>query len=243
MYSVFLAEGFEDVTDQINLKTGDGLVAGDVLLNTIHHTEIYTGNGKKVGAHTSNVAKPDQVSENNYSNYPWQYVLRYVVTDTKEPEETSTGLVSNKYIELLKELEGFFPNLYRDSGGVLTLGYGFTGDEIGGRTTITESEASKELKEKINGSNYGGAVKKKLNKVGLNLTQNKFDALVDLAFNAGSGTSNKAIDKYVSGGDSAILDYFRSIIHDESGRVAPGLVKRRNLNCDMWTNGKYYNPY
>lgn len=88
MYDTFLAEGFEDVTSQINLSTGEGLIAGDVLLNTIEHTEIYTGNGKKIGAHTDRYAKADQISENAYSNHPWNYVLRYIITEEKGKNES-----------------------------------------------------------------------------------------------------------------------------------------------------------
>nr|DAR08792.1 MAG TPA: 43 kDa tail protein [Caudoviricetes sp.] len=88
MYESFLAEGFEDVTSQVDLNTGEGMIAGDVLLNTISHTEIYTGNGKKIGAHTDRYAKADQVSENAYSNHPWNYVLRYIVTDETENSES-----------------------------------------------------------------------------------------------------------------------------------------------------------
>ena len=123
------------------------------------------------------------------------------------------------------------------------MGYGFTGDEIGGRTTITESEASAELVEKINNSRYAGAVKRKLDSCGISVTQCKFDALTDLAYNAGSDVSDEAIKRYIEGGDSAILSYFKSIVHDNNHKVLPGLVKRRQLNCDMWTDGKYYNPY
>lgn len=247
MYHTFLAEGFDDVTSEVNLETGEGLIAGDVLLNTIAHTEIYTGNGKKIGAHSGRSPKPDQVSENNYYNYPWNYVLRYVVTENEGEEDVdlggNSGLVSNKYIELLKVLEGCDLTLVCRDGDVPTLGYGFTGDEIGGRTTITESEASAELVEKINNSNYAGAVKSKLDSCGISVTQCKFDALTDLAYNAGSGVSDTAIEKYVEGGDSAILSYFKTIIHDNNGKVLQGLVKRRQLDCDMWTNGEYYNPY
>lgn len=88
MYESFLAEGFEDVTSQVDLNTGEGMIAGDVLLNTISHTEIYTGNGKKIGAHTDRYAKADQVSENAYSNHPWNYILRYIVTDETENSES-----------------------------------------------------------------------------------------------------------------------------------------------------------
>lgn len=245
MYDTFLAEGFEDVTREVDLKTCDGLIPGDVLLNTIQHTEIYVGNGKKIGAHTDRYPKADQISVNDYSNYPWNYVLRYAVTEEEgeEEENSKSGLVSNKYIELLKELEGCDLTLVCRDGDVPTLGYGFTGDEIGGRTTITESEASAELVEKINNSRYAGAVKRKLDSCGISVTQCKFDALTDLAYNAGSDVSDEAIKRYIEGGDSAILSYFKSIIHDSNHKVLPGLVKRRQLNCDMWTDGKYYNPY
>ena len=37
--------GMQDVTARINLKTGAGLLRGDVLLNKTHHTAFYCGNG------------------------------------------------------------------------------------------------------------------------------------------------------------------------------------------------------
>lgn len=77
MYSSFTSEGFKDVTSQCNLSTGSGMQPGDVLLNTSTHTEMYSGNGKMVGARTSHAAFADQVQEHNYNNHPWNYVLRY----------------------------------------------------------------------------------------------------------------------------------------------------------------------
>ncbi|MDU1603501.1 MAG: NlpC/P60 family protein [Clostridium sp.] len=88
MYAPFLAEGFDDVTSEVNLSTGEGMIAGDVLLNTISHTEIYTGNGKMIGAHTDRYAKADQVSEKAYNNHPWNYVLRYAITEEKGDSES-----------------------------------------------------------------------------------------------------------------------------------------------------------
>lgn len=43
--------GFKDVTNQVNLANGQGLQAGDILLNTSSHTEMYLGDNKNVGAH------------------------------------------------------------------------------------------------------------------------------------------------------------------------------------------------
>ena len=86
MYSVFLKCGFKDVTKSINLRTGQGLKRGDVLLNPNHHTEIYIGNGRNVGARISEIGKiygkkgdqtGQEIRTHNYYNYPWLYVLRY----------------------------------------------------------------------------------------------------------------------------------------------------------------------
>ena len=50
MKSVFLACGFTDVTSRIDLLTGNGMKRGDVIINTMHHTVMYIGNGQIVGA-------------------------------------------------------------------------------------------------------------------------------------------------------------------------------------------------
>lgn len=87
MLPVFKANGFQDVTAKVNRSTGAGLVRGDVLLNTVHHTAMYCGNGKEVEASinekgTAHGGKPgDQTGKEflirNYRNYPWTNVLRY----------------------------------------------------------------------------------------------------------------------------------------------------------------------
>lgn len=87
MLSVFKANGFQDVTAQVNRSTGAGLVRGDVLLNTVHHTAMYCGNGMEVEASinekgTAHGGKPgDQTGKEflirSYRNYPWTNVLRY----------------------------------------------------------------------------------------------------------------------------------------------------------------------
>ena len=50
MKGVFLRCGFEDITSKVNLSTGSGLKRGDVLLNVVHHTAMYCGDGKEVEA-------------------------------------------------------------------------------------------------------------------------------------------------------------------------------------------------
>ncbi|WP_242970288.1 glucosaminidase domain-containing protein [Blautia sp. An249] len=113
MRSVFLQCGFKDVTSKCNLSTGSGLKRGDVLLNTVHHTAMYCGNGKEVEASinekgTATGGKPgDQTGKEflirSYRNYPWNYVLRY--------EEAELVIDANHWLEkgdtgaLVKEVQ------------------------------------------------------------------------------------------------------------------------------------------
>lgn len=101
MLKIFLKNGFEVVTHEVNLRTGAGLIRGDVLLNTSHHTAMYCGNGKEVEASinekgTATGGKPgDQTGREflirSYRNYPWTHVLRY----TKDTTNGNTGTTTN----------------------------------------------------------------------------------------------------------------------------------------------------
>lgn len=85
--NAYLAHGFSDVTNSIDLKTGRGLKRGDVLLREGHHVAQYCGNGKEVEASINEKGKTtggkpgDQTGREilirNYRNYPWNVVLRY----------------------------------------------------------------------------------------------------------------------------------------------------------------------
>ena len=87
MRGVFLRCGFEDVTASIDLATGAGLQRGDVLLNILHHTAMYCGNGMEVEASINENGgvtggmSGDQTGREflvrPYRNYPWNCVLRY----------------------------------------------------------------------------------------------------------------------------------------------------------------------
>ena len=100
MRSVFLACGFADVTNQVNLNTGAGLVRGDVLLyhigGTTGHTAMYAGGGNIVharGQSYGSAASGDQGSEiavTPYTRSKWQYVLRYKGSVTASTSVTQT---------------------------------------------------------------------------------------------------------------------------------------------------------
>ena len=95
-----LAHGFGDVTSQVDLNTGAGLRAGDVLLHETQHTALYIGNGQIVNAGGNENGgitggkTGDQTGREirviGYYNHPWQCVLRY----RQEKEEKGTVLFS-----------------------------------------------------------------------------------------------------------------------------------------------------
>lgn len=86
MAPAFMRVGFRNVTSEINLATGSGLIAGDVLLNSHHHAALYIGNGEIVQASINEKGTVtggktgDQNSREiyvrSYYNFPWNYVLR-----------------------------------------------------------------------------------------------------------------------------------------------------------------------
>ena len=87
MRSAFLSCGFEDVLDEVNRYTGDGLCTGDVLLNTQNHTAIYIGGGQLVHARCNETGgivggqtgdqTGGEICVSTYYNYPWDAILRY----------------------------------------------------------------------------------------------------------------------------------------------------------------------
>lgn len=105
MYRVFLACGFQDITSQINLRTGAGLIAGDVLLHHENHTAMSLGGGRIVEARINEHggitggATGDQtggeICEGNYYNYIWNVVLRYPETPTVTKDDVTSA---NRYL-------------------------------------------------------------------------------------------------------------------------------------------------
>ncbi len=99
MYSEFMMHGWKDVTRQINLSNGSGLIAGDVLLNHTSHTCLYIGDGKVVNARTdtdgrSGDSHGDEIRIQSYWNFPWNAVLRYP-TDGTENASDNTEIESD----------------------------------------------------------------------------------------------------------------------------------------------------
>ncbi|MCE5221294.1 MAG: hypothetical protein LLF98_08520 [Clostridium sp.] len=100
-------------------------------------------------------------------------------TFDKDGHMLETSLVSDKLIDFIKSWEGFSATPYLDEVGVLTLGYGMTGEEIQGISEVTEEQATSMLKDWVN-NKYALVIKSALDGKGISLTQNEFDALVSI---------------------------------------------------------------
>lgn len=102
MYNAFIKCGFKDVTASVNKATGSGMKRGDILLNVVHHTAIFCGNGQMVDARSnewggatggkSGDQTGHEIEIHSYRNYPWDYVLRFEES-TVAPAPTQSTLL------------------------------------------------------------------------------------------------------------------------------------------------------
>lgn len=108
MLAVFKRCGFADVTGQIDLPSGSGLVRGDVLLNETHHTAMYCGGGYEVeaaGNENGGVTggQPGDQTGNEflkrrYYNFPWTNILRYAGRESAaSADDAETGSDGETY--------------------------------------------------------------------------------------------------------------------------------------------------
>lgn len=129
---------------------------------------------------------------------------------------------SQAAIDLIKAAEGLRLTAYRDSAGILTIGYGSTGGIKPGQT-ITAEQAEAMLVDDLDEA--ADAVRKL---VTVPLTQGQFDALCSFVFNLGAGRLR----------DSTLLRLLNQGKYGEAaaqfrfwvmagGEPLPGLVKRR----------------
>src|ERR1044072_6636616 len=136
--------------------------------------------------------------------------------------------------------EGFVDHAYRDPGGILTIGTGFTwasssfrewweknrpGQSFGPGTTMTRAESDAVL-QLVSDEEYGAAVDKFLS--GRMTPQTVFDGATSVAFNCGNGslswtwaTAMKAAEYDLAG--TRLL----TTAVTQKGKVLPGLVSRR----------------
>ena len=140
---------------------------------------------------------------------------------------------SDKGIDFIKAKEGFRALAYRDSVGVLTIGFGHTqGVEEG--QTITEDDADALLRAEL--VKYELAVERY---VRCDMTQNEYDALVSLAYNIGiNHFSQSSVVRFLNSGDrpraAAAFSMWNKGTVNGRLTVIPGLAERRKQEAELF---------
>ena len=112
MREVFLRCGFADVTSEVSLGDGRGLVAGDVLLNHRNHTAMMVDKYNLVQASINELGtvtggqtgdqNGGEIAVRSYYNFPWDCVLRYRENDGEAGEKAAEETVQLRGLPLLR---------------------------------------------------------------------------------------------------------------------------------------------
>lgn len=131
--------------------------------------------------------------------------------------------ISQKGIDLIKHFEGLELAAYRDSVGVLTIGYGHTGADVKPGMEISTAEAERLLKDDLARFEMGV-----MDLVKVPLKQGQFDALVSFAFNLGLGNlKSSTLLRKLNAGDASGASYeLQRWVYAGKEKLA-GLVRRR----------------
>lgn len=143
--------------------------------------------------------------------------------------------ISNSGLSLIKRYEGCRLKAYKDSVGVWTIGWGNTSHAKAG-VAITQQQAETFLKEDI------VPVEHVLNGMGVNFTQNQFDALCSWIFNLGTANfSSSTMRKYIVArkSDTEITDQMVKW-HNAGGKPLLGLKRRRCAEANMFLGREVY---
>lgn len=134
-------------------------------------------------------------------------------------------------IQKIKEFEGFRAEAYKCPAGVWTIGYGHTAGVKKG-DKITEAEAEKMLLRDL--ITYEAFVER----LNVSQKQEKFDALVDFAFNLGCDALERStlLRKIRAGKpDQEVREQFMRWVYAGKKKL-PGLVTRRKWEADRYFN-------
>ena len=147
---------------------------------------------------------------------------------------------SEKCIELIKSQEGCILHPYLDQAKVPTIGFGTTRYPNGTHVTMKDGPITQQQAEGYLLNDLRDTVKAVNAMIPSGLSQNQFDALIDFAYNAGTGALHgSTLLKLITMNpkDPAISEAFQlwDKIHVD-GRlvISDGLLKRRKAEATLY---------
>lgn len=136
---------------------------------------------------------------------------------------------SKEGLQLTERFESCLLKAYKDSGGVWTIGWGHTGDDVEEGLVITQGTADALLLRDVQ-----KAVDHVNTYVNVPLHQEEFDALVDFEYNTG-GLEKSTMIKYLNARQyHKASEEFKKWVHDRAGHVLVGLLRRRKADEELF---------
>ena len=139
---------------------------------------------------------------------------------------------SETIIKRIKEFEGFSAKPYRDSAGVLTIGYGTTKD-ADKYSSISKIQADLLLRRDL--AQFEATLNNYIAARGYELTQNQFDALLSFLYNVGSIRSGSNLDAAIREGKPKVVAANLEKYVYAGGQKLGGLVKRRKYEAYLFS--------
>ena len=181
----------------------------------------------KYKVQTKSIDTPEKADVANFE-YPGKQMKPVL------PLEVPASSVSNQMLDFIKKFEGFYPKAYYDQAGILTVGYGFTKDDIPNLKPsyrMTREEADAFLEKRL-AEYYTQIV---YNNITHSVTPNQLTALTSLAYNIGEDEFKKStvLKKFNAGdleGSASSFHSWRNI----NGERSEGLALRRKEESTLF---------
>ena len=137
--------------------------------------------------------------------------------------------INKEGLELIKQFEGCKLKAYVCPAGILTVGYGSTGSHVKPGMVITQEQAEELLRSDLR--RFEDFVANRCAPA----TDNQFSALVSFCFNVGQEALRTSTLRrlHLEGKYEAAADQFARW-NKASGRVLPGLVRRREAERALY---------
>lgn len=173
--------------------------------------------------------------------------------NTQSNGDWENGVMSSKGFRFMKGYEGFGAYSYNDSAGNPTIGYGITlhghpkeYNNLKAKQPITEEEGAR-VSFEVKTNSYGKPLVNRLKQLGIT-KQQQFDALIDLAYNCGTGVilNDNSLTRAIRNSpndEGTIRPIWEKFYTSDGHNILSGLVARRKAEANIYFNGNYeYRP-
>lgn len=170
------------------------------------------------------------------------WAAAWYLTET-QAVDTTRHTLSDAGLRFIAKYEGLRTELYNDSAGHCTIGYGHlvhTGPCDGSEPEEFKRGITRERAEELLRADVARFEKAVNDRVKVELAQHQFDALVSFTFNVGAGNlaNSDLLAKLNRGDYASVPDELNRWVYG-GGRKLPGLVRRRRDEGTMFRDGAY----